>query len=115
MRKLDALFAISAVLGGCVVTPRHHVFVAPVVVAAPVVVVPSPVVVAAPVVVVPSPVPMPQTTMGFETNTVYPEYESAYVWDPAFGAFFWFGGHGERHYMPHGWNYRSHRVPHYHH
>ena len=45
----------------------------------------------------------------------YPQYESAYLWDPVATAFFFvFAGH--RYYMDRGWGYRSHGAPrgHYH-
>ncbi len=41
---------------------------------------------------------------------VYPAYETAYVWDPVVGCFFFWGG-GYRHYMGRGWSY-GRGVPH---
>ena len=39
-----------------------------------------------------------------EPVVVYPQYESAYIWDPvALSFFFVYGGH--RHYMPRGWHH----------
>lgn len=41
----------------------------------------------------------------------YPQYESAYIWDPlALSYFFVYGG--QRRYMDRGWAYRSHGFPH---
>ena len=44
---------------------------------------------------------------------VYPQVESAYIWDAALLSFFFvYGGH--RYYMDRGWGYHSHGVPHGH-
>ena len=43
-------------------------------------------------------------------TVVYPDAESAYVFDVTVGAFFFWAG-GYRHCMPHGWSYRTHGVP----
>lgn len=54
--------------------------------------------------------PVAVVTPGSEM-IVYPQVETAYVWDPiALSFFFVFGG--QRHYMPRGWGYHSHGVPH---
>jgi hypothetical protein len=57
--------------------------------------------------------PTPYYTVGYNPNyLVYPVYESAYIYDPVPGTyFFWYGGH--RHYMERGWGYRTHGVPDY--
>ena len=44
---------------------------------------------------------------------VYPQVESAYIWDAALLSFFFMYG-GQRHYMNRGWGYHSHGVPHGH-
>ena len=48
--------------------------------------------------------PTPYYTVGYNPNyLVYPVYESAYIYDPVPGTyFFWYGGH--RHYMERGWD-----------
>lgn len=81
MKKLISVVVI-AMLAGCVVGPAYRVVPA------------QPVVVA------------PQDGM-----IVYPQVESAYIWDPvALSFFFVFGG--QRHYMARGWGYHTHGVPH---
>jgi len=40
----------------------------------------------------------------------YPTVESAYLWDPVIGCFF-FVSRGNRYYMDRGWAYRTHGAP----
>lgn len=93
MKKLLISVVTASLLSGCVVGRHGGVYVPPVAVAA----------VAGAAVA---------TAIIYEDGVVYPEYETAYVWDPIYGCYFFIGAGGVRHNMPHGWGYRSHGVPH---
>ena len=41
-----------------------------------------------------------------EPVVMYPQYESAYIYDAPLGVYF-FMHEGRRYYMPHGWNHRQ--------
>lgn len=96
--------SIVALLSGCIVAPTPY-YVTPVystVYAAPVYYNPPTAV-----------YPTVYTAPGYYTpdTIVYPNTESAYLFDMTVGAFFFWAG-GYRHYMPHGWSYRTYGVPH---
>lgn len=96
--KKNLIFVIAAVvlgLAGCIVVPARHrvVYVAP------------PVVIGAAAGVAVA------STFVYDENIVYPEYETAYIWDPIIGVYFFAGRDGLRHNMPHRWNYRTHGAP----
>ena len=55
------------------------------------------------------------TRVVYESDVIYPEYESSYIWESSVGLFFFVDVYGRRHYMPHGWGYRTHGVPHHRH
>lgn len=77
MNKLLTL-SISILLSGCVVAPAYRVQPVPVYRV--------------------QPVPV-------EEQIEYPQYESAYIWDPVILSFFFIVG-GHRHYMDRGWHPR---------
>lgn len=76
MRTSLLLLVTGAMLAGCVVAPLPY---------GRVVVAPAPVIV--------------------QPQVVYPQYESAYIWDPIAVSFFFVVG-GHRHYMDRGWQPR---------
>jgi len=52
------------------------------------------------------------TQFVYEEGVVYPTYASAYVWDAGLGVFFFVDAYGHRHFMPRGWDYMRHGIPH---
>ena len=91
--SMALLGLLASMLSGCVIGRHSGVYVPPAVVAAGV---------GAAV----------ATTIIYEDDVVYPQYETAYVWDPIYECYFFVGPGGYHHYMPRGWGYRSHGVPH---
>lgn len=87
MKKILINVVMISLLSGCVVNGRSGVYVRP-------------------IAITPA-----ATTVIYEDGVIYPEYETAYAWDPHYNCYFFIGSYGVRHSMPYGWNYRTHGVP----
>ena len=48
----------------------------------------------------------------YEQTIVYTRHEQDYRWDARYGLYYYINNSGRRYYMPRGWNYRLHKVPH---
>jgi len=90
-KKMLSMAILTMILSGCVVRQTPNM-----VVAAP---------------PYPAPTVYTEAPAVEQVQIVYPVVESAYIWDPLAGGYFFVYG-GNRHYMAKGWNYRIHGVPH---